>query len=278
MVFKSETNGFRAMTDTRAWEQCAIDLLQMPDGLPFTDYVRSVDLDPTKSFRFSDLSGISFANYNLSGYDFTGARLWGCHVDGTTSISGARFLHAELDQIIDRKDDDTSQAGSITRTAPMHGYADLRAASDWRKYLQQRIDETRKISNSPKTIMSKIHHFKEKHEQILISLGAPSTLGTVFSDLEWLPELIISHIIGPTSDFLPGERIAVARRPLTVGDFRIFELWPIVAEEKVIIDDTELLGLDKNRLEQYINWLSLITGHQYSMLNFARRNYYAPKK
>jgi hypothetical protein len=59
------------------------------DTVNFAELCRLAGLDPVRSFRFSNLSGVDFSNCDLSGFDFTGANL-----------TGANFRRAKYDKAI----------------------------------------------------------------------------------------------------------------------------------------------------------------------------------
>ena len=62
----------------------------------FASLIRIAGLDPKRSLRFENWSGIDFSGSDLRGFDFTAARLNGCRFDGAR-IDGARFDQAEID-------------------------------------------------------------------------------------------------------------------------------------------------------------------------------------
>ncbi len=75
----------------------------------FASLIQIAGLDPKRSLRFENWSGVDFSGCDLRGFDFTAARLNGCRFAGAL-IAGARFDQAEIDG------------------------ADLRAAKDWAAY------------------------------------------------------------------------------------------------------------------------------------------------
>lgn len=64
--------------------------LEECEDLDLSKAVEILDLDPMSDFRFSDLSGVSFKNTDISKFDFTGANLNDSHFDGA-------FLDLEVD-------------------------------------------------------------------------------------------------------------------------------------------------------------------------------------
>lgn len=92
-----------------------INAVAMAQTDDFRRLIEIAGLDPTRDLRFHDWSGISFADQDLRGFDFTGARLVHCDFNNAL-IEGARFDQAVLDTT-DR----------LRRT-------DLSKAKDWRKH------------------------------------------------------------------------------------------------------------------------------------------------
>lgn len=84
----------------------AISKVVSTRGANFVALVRLAGMDPARSFRFMDLSGVDFSRQDLRGFDFTGASLKGCKFKNSR-IAGTVFDQAEVD------------------------HAALRAAADW---------------------------------------------------------------------------------------------------------------------------------------------------
>src|SRR5688500_12348 len=72
----------------------------------FTELVKIARLDPTKDFRFANLSNMDFTGADLTGFDFTGS-----------SIKGSSFRNARISGAVFRR-----ISGGIRR---------LRRAADW---------------------------------------------------------------------------------------------------------------------------------------------------
>jgi hypothetical protein len=91
----------------------AIERILKTDAVEFIELVKIAGLDPSKDFRFTNLSGVNFAGSDLAGFDFTGAL-----------IEGARFHDARI-------------SGAIFENA-IGGESELRYASDWKDYKRDR--------------------------------------------------------------------------------------------------------------------------------------------
>lgn len=97
------------------------------EKLSFRDLAIAGDFDLAKDFRFSNLSGLSFAGEDLRGIDFSGANLCGC--DFTNALlEGALFCGARIGSISFYNN--RNIAASIVSAQ----LANLRAAQDWDKY------------------------------------------------------------------------------------------------------------------------------------------------
>jgi Pentapeptide repeats (8 copies) len=60
------------------------------DASEFVKLVKIAGLNPSRDFRFTNLSGVNFSGSDLAGFDFTGASIEGASFVGAR-ISGARF-------------------------------------------------------------------------------------------------------------------------------------------------------------------------------------------
>jgi hypothetical protein len=76
-----------------AWASMARRIAEAP-CTKFTDLVEVAGLDPSNELRNANLSGVSFADCDLSGYDLTAATLIGC------DFSGAKVSERTLRQIV----------------------------------------------------------------------------------------------------------------------------------------------------------------------------------
>jgi restriction system protein len=93
----------------------AIDRVIRAETSNFLKLVEISDLDPSKDFRFANLSGVDFSDCDLTGFDFTGASI------EDTKFSRARIVGAKFDDVV----------GDLDR---------LRDALDWPTYQQRNAD------------------------------------------------------------------------------------------------------------------------------------------
>jgi Sulfatase-modifying factor enzyme 1/Pentapeptide repeats (8 copies) len=257
----------------------------------FVELFRLSGLDPAKDCRFADWSGVSFVDCDLNGFDFTGARLWGCQFTDTTRLAGACFNQAELggggqEQML------INFSGRLYG----RGYADLSVAGDWSEFLNS------SLLRRPRKVRISDEHL---------------AVGSIFRDAAFAPDLIIlpavrlleqlTDIAMPSSPhfyFMPGtqflndrakfsrsrrvdpnnrvmagaiiEPLAVGVLPITFEQFQPFSssrlrpgLWLQSANnerEQKTLSGEVAKSISQEVAVEYCAWLSVKTGQAYRLL------------